>query len=154
MFYKSTSGFHISFAGISSSPSGFSHHSHYIILSSSYIPYYTHYAHSDIIVHPSFVLFLIILLYITAFFHNSSVYLKHILILPPIDLSAKLFFKSYIVCCCCLPIPMTLASVWSPVCGPSASFSVHLASSAVTPAGSVHKSMGDNVVCRWVQLKR
>ena len=27
-----------------------------------------------------------------------------------------------------------------------ASFSVHLASSAVTPAGSVHKSRGDNVV--------
>ena len=27
-----------------------------------------------------------------------------------------------------------------PACGPPASFSVHLASSAVTPAGSVHKS--------------
>ena len=33
-----------------------------------------------------------------------------------------------------------------PACGPPASFSVHLASSAVTPAGSVHKSSGDNVV--------
>ena len=32
-----------------------------------------------------------------------------------------------------------------PACGPPASFSVHLASSAVTPAGSVHKSWGDNV---------
>ena len=41
-----------------------------------------------------------------------------------------------------------------PACGPPASFSVNLASSAVTPAGSVHKSMGDNVVCMWVQLKR
>ena len=41
-----------------------------------------------------------------------------------------------------------------PACGPPASFSVHLASSAVTPAGSVHKSMGDNEVCMWVQLKR
>ena len=51
-------------------------------------------------------------------------------------------------CCCCLPTPMTLAS------GPPASFSVHLASSAVTPAGSVHKSRGDNVVRMWVQLKR
>ena len=39
-------------------------------------------------------------------------------------------------------------------CGPPASFSVHLASSAVTPAGSVHKSRGDNVVRMWVQLKR
>ena len=37
-----------------------------------------------------------------------------------------------------------------PACGPPASFSVHLVSSAVTPAGSVHKSRGDNVV----QLKR
>ena len=32
------------------------------------------------------------------------------------------------------------------VCGPPVSFSVHLASSEVTPAGSVHKSRGDNVV--------
>ena len=31
-----------------------------------------------------------------------------------------------------------------PACGPPASFSVHLAGSAVTPAGSVHKSRGDN----------
>ena len=41
-----------------------------------------------------------------------------------------------------------------PACGPPASFSVHLASSAVTPAGSVHKSRGDNVVRMWMQLKR
>ena len=41
-----------------------------------------------------------------------------------------------------------------PACGPPASFSVHLASSAVTPAESVHKSRGDNVVRMWVQLKR
>ena len=41
-----------------------------------------------------------------------------------------------------------------PACGPPASFSVHLASSAVTPAGSVHKSRGDNVVRMWVRLKR
>ena len=39
-------------------------------------------------------------------------------------------------------------------CGLPASFSVHLASSAVTPAGSVHKSMGDNVVRIGVQVKR
>ena len=60
-------------------------------------------------------------------------------------------------CCCCLPTPMTLASGGEsdvPACGPPASFSVHLASSAVTPAGSVHKSRGDNVVRMWVQLKR
>ena len=41
-----------------------------------------------------------------------------------------------------------------PACGPPASFSVHLASSAVTPAGSVHKTRGDSVVRMWVQLKR
>ena len=34
--------------------------------------------------------------------------------------------------------------------GPPAIFSVHLASSSVIPAGSVHKSRGDNVVCMWV----
>ena len=33
--------------------------------------------------------------------------------------------------------------------GPLASFSVHLASISVTPAGSVHKSMGDNLVRMW-----
>ena len=33
-----------------------------------------------------------------------------------------------------------------PACGPPANFSVHLASVAVTPAGSVHNSRGDNVV--------
>ena len=33
-----------------------------------------------------------------------------------------------------------------PAGGPPAGISVHLASSAVTPVGSVHKSMGDNVV--------
>ena len=51
---------------------------------------------------------------------------------------------------------MTLAGggVRFPTCGPPASFSIHLASSAVTPAGSVHKSRDDNVMCMWVQLKR
>ena len=53
---------------------------------------------------------------------------------------------------------MTLASGGGgesdvPACGPPASFSVHLASSAVTPAGSVHKSRADNVVRMWVQLE-
>ena len=38
-------------------------------------------------------------------------------------------------------------------CGPSASFSFHLASSSFIPAGSVHKYSGDNVVCMWMQLK-
>ena len=45
---------------------------------------------------------------------------------------------------------MTLASEGEsdvPACDPPAS-------SAVTPAGSVHKSRGDNVVRMWVQLKR
>ena len=50
---------------------------------------------------------------------------------------------------------MTLSSAfWResdvPACGPPA----YLASSAVTPAVSVHKSRGDNVVRMWVQLKR
>ena len=44
---------------------------------------------------------------------------------------------------------MTLASGGGesdiPASGPPASFSLYLASSAVTPAGSVHKFMGDNV---------
>ena len=31
-------------------------------------------------------------------------------------------------------------------CGPTASFSVHMDSSADTPSGSVHKSRGDNMV--------
>ena len=59
--------------------------------------------------------------------------------------------------CCCLPTPITLASGGEsdvPACGKPASFSVHLASSAVTLAGSVHKSRGDNVVRMWVQVKR
>ena len=33
-----------------------------------------------------------------------------------------------------------------PACSPPASFSVHLVSSTVTPAGSVQKSRGDNMV--------
>ena len=41
-----------------------------------------------------------------------------------------------------------------PARGPPASFSAHLASSASTPAGSVHISRGDNVVRMRVQLKR
>ena len=42
---------------------------------------------------------------------------------------------------------MTLASGGfdEPVCGPPASFSVHMASSEVTPAGSVHNSRGIGV---------
>ena len=58
----------------------------------------------------------------------------------------------------CLPTPMTLASGGGesdvPACDPPTSFSVHLASSAVTPTGSVHKFRGDNVVRMWVHLKR
>ena len=57
----------------------------------------------------------------------------------------KEHMESYSLSCC---LPMTLASGVSPnipACSPPASFSVHLAISAVTPAGSVHKSRGDNV---------
>ena len=41
-----------------------------------------------------------------------------------------------------------------PAFGPPASISLHLASSSITSAGSVHKSRGDSVVRMWVQLKR
>ena len=62
----------------------------------------------------------------------------------------------FILCCCCLPTSMTLASggIRCPRMWSTSSFSVHLASSAVTPAGSTHKSRGDNVVRMRVQLKR
>ena len=40
------------------------------------------------------------------------------------------------------------------VCVPPGSFTVHVASSAVTLAGSVNKSRDDNVVRVWVKLKR
>ena len=50
--------------------------------------------------------------------------------------------------------PLLVGEYDVPACGPPASFSIHLVSSAVTPAGSVHKSRGDNVVHMWVQLKR
>ena len=41
-----------------------------------------------------------------------------------------------------------------PAFGPPASISLHLASSSITPTGSVHKSRDDSVVCMWVQLMR
>ena len=41
-----------------------------------------------------------------------------------------------------------------PAFGPPASLSLHLASSSITPAGSVHTSRSDSVVVMWVQLKR
>ena len=37
---------------------------------------------------------------------------------------------------------------------PPASISLHMASSSITPVGSVHQSRGDAVVHMWVQLKR
>ena len=52
------------------------------------------------------------------------------------------------------PWPLLVEKSDLPACGPLASFFVHLAISALTPAGSVRKSMGDNVVRMWVQLKR
>ena len=59
--------------------------------------------------------------------------------------------------CCCLPTPLTLVcgghSV-HPASGPPVNLSLHLASRSTIPTGSVHKSMGDNVVRLWVQLKR
>ena len=49
---------------------------------------------------------------------------------------------------------MTLASGGSPMFPIVDPQPVYLASSAVTPAGSVHKSRGDNGVRMWVQLKK
>ena len=49
---------------------------------------------------------------------------------------------------------MTLASGGSPMLPLVVHQPASLASSAVTLAGSVHKSRGDNVVRMWVQLKR
>ena len=49
---------------------------------------------------------------------------------------------------------MTLASGGSPMFPLVVHQPAYLASSAVTPAGSVHKSRSDNVVRMWVQLKR
>ena len=62
-------------------------------------------------------------------------------------------------CCCYLPTPFTLASGGGgesdlPAWGPPASVSILMASSSVTPAGSVHKSKADNVVRMCVPLKR
>ena len=57
-------------------------------------------------------------------------------------------------CCCCLPTPLLVGESDHPTFGPPASLSLHLASSFITPAGSVHKSRGDIVVCMWLQLKR
>ena len=41
-----------------------------------------------------------------------------------------------------------------PTGGPPDSFSVHMVSSTVIPAGSVHTSRSDHVLRIWVQLKR
>ena len=41
-----------------------------------------------------------------------------------------------------------------PAFGPPVSISLHLASSSIIPAGSVHKPRGDSEVRMWVQLKR
>ena len=60
-------------------------------------------------------------------------------------------------CCCCLPTPLTLVCGGEfdhPSFGPPASLCLHQGSSSITPAGSVHKSIGNNVVRMWVQLKR
>ena len=62
----------------------------------------------------------------------------------------KIVVKKY----CCLPTPMTLASGGSPMFPLVVHQPAYLSSSAVTPAGSVHKSRGDNVVRMWVQFKR
>ena len=63
----------------------------------------------------------------------------------------------YVHCCCCLPTPFD-PCLWGesdhPAFGPLTGVSLHLGSSSITPAGSVHKSRGDNAVRMWVPLKR
>ena len=60
--------------------------------------------------------------------------------------------------CCVVSTQSLDPCLWGesdhPAFGPSASLSLHLATSTITPAGSVHKSRGDSVVRMWVQLKR
>ena len=55
-----------------------------------------------------------------------------------------------------LSIPLTLAS-WAgpifPLVVHQLASPLHLASSAVTPAGSVHKSRGNNVVRMWGEVE-
>ena len=53
-----------------------------------------------------------------------------------------------------LPTPLTLVCEGSPIIPLLVHQSTYLASSSITPAGSVHKSRGDSVVRMWVQLKR
>ena len=56
-----------------------------------------------------------------------------------------------------LSTPLTLSRGGEsdlPACGRPANFIVYLANSAVTPAGSVHKSRGDNMVCMWVSVTK
>ena len=43
-------------------------------------------------------------------------------------------------------MPLLVGEFDLPTCGPPGRFSVHLASSADTPSGSVHKSRGGKVV--------
>ena len=54
----------------------------------------------------------------------------------------------------CLPTPLTLVCGGSPIIPLLVHQPAYLTSSSITPAGSVHKSMGDSVVRMWVQLKR
>ena len=70
----------------------------------------------------------------------------------------KTMAQGSILCCCWLPTPLTLANGRGqsnlPAYGQPASFSIHLARSAMTSEGSILKSMENNVVPMWVKLKR
>ena len=64
------------------------------------------------------------------------------------------FLASIVVVVYQLPWPLLVMESDLPACNPPASFSIHLASSAVTPVRFFHKSKADNVMRMWVQLKR
>ena len=67
-------------------------------------------------------------------------------------------YKAVMRPACCTVVVYPLPCLWGesdhPVFGPPDRLSLRMASSSITPAGRIHKSRGDNVVCMWVQLKR
>ena len=68
--------------------------------------------------------------------------------------NVQLYYTTSVVLSTHSLVPCLLGESDNPALGPPARLSLHLASSPITTAGSVHKSRGDIVVRMWVQLKR